>query len=356
MTEHAFPRTAGRALAALAALALAACADEPLATHATAAPAAPRLWTFAGATETAVAATPATETHPGISGTRVVYTANHDIFVRDLAAGTGGGTLVVGTPALQGRPAISGDYVVYEDNGTGAARVRAHDLRDGTDFQLGAPGAAEFDPAVSGARAVYTSIPGDGRGSIYLYDLATRTEHPIRVLPANVTPKPGAAEPDIGGDLVVWREQWGSPAVMTIMLHDLRTGVTREIARSTAGSATLRAPATDGRRVVYEELRGGSFDVYLYDPATDSTRRITSAPDHQVNARIDGDLIVWEDYRLGMGYADIYAHDLATGTEHRVTSAWGNQTMPAIHGNRIVWHDGRKMADADIYMLTLSGP
>ncbi|HEX8277023.1 MAG TPA: hypothetical protein VF615_30555 [Longimicrobiaceae bacterium] len=350
MHGHASPRTARLAAAALAALALAACDGGPLSPAASPDGAAPRLLAFLGTADSAVVAGPDVAAQPWISGARIAYLGirggNHDIYVYDLD--TKQETRVSSAATMQQSPSISGHWVVYQDRGF---EVRAHDLRDSTDFQISpAVGYAETEPSVSGTRVVYTSNRSTTGNTIYMYDLAANTEVPIRTFPTGTSPMPSALEPEIGGDLVVWREQWGSPRQEAIMIHDLSTGATRTAVSS---PTFLSNPSTDGARVVYEDHRNGNWEIYMFDPATRTETRVTTQAAEQRNPRISGDVVVWEDYRHGN--AEIYAYDLSAGTEHRVTWNAGNQLRPAISGGRIVWQDGRSYTDTDIYMRVLAG-
>lgn len=338
-----------RAAAALAGLALAACDGGPVST---ASPdgAAPRLLAFQGTADSAVVVGPDVEAQPAISGARIAYTGirggNHDIYVYDLDARRE--TRVSSATTMQQSPSISGDWVVYQDRGF---EVRAHNLLNGDDFQISpVVGYAETEPSVSGTRVVYTSNRSGSGTTIHMYDLVGKAEVAIRTFPAGTSPMPSALEAEIGGDLVVWREQSGSPRTEAIMIHDLSTGATRTAA---ASPNILSNPATDGARVVYEDHRHGNYEIYMFDPATGTETRITTHAAEQRNPRVAGSAIVWEDYRHGN--AEIYAYDLSARTEHRVTWNNANQLRPAISGGRIVWQDGRSYTDTDIYMRVLAG-
>jgi TolB protein len=77
----------------------------------------------------------------------------------------------------------------------------------------------------------------------------------------------------------------------------------------------------------------------------------------QRNARISGDLVVWQDDRDPIAdemelRSDIYARDLATGAELKITD---NHTAshPDISGNLVVYEDGRE-GDADIRIYDIT--
>jgi len=84
------------------------------------------------------------------------------------------------------------------------------------------------------------------------------------------------------------------------------------------------------------------------EPVVPSTR-ITSGGTAS-NPHIYGDRIVWEDIRDGN--SDIYMYDLSTQQEAQISTS-GTANYPAIYDNRIVWYDSRN-GKCDVYMYDLS--
>lgn len=76
------------------------------------------------------------------------------------------------------------------------------------------------------------------------------------------------------------------------------------------------------------------------------TQIITDGSDQECPA-IYGDKIVWQDIRNGNW--DIYMYDLSTSTKTQITTDGSWQISPAIYGNNIVWIDDRN-GNGDIYM------
>ena len=62
----------------------------------------------------------------------------------------------------------------------------------------------------------------------------------------------------------------------------------------------------------------------------------SSEPD---NLDLDGDLLVYDDYRAGS--FDVWLYDFGDGSETQVTSANRGQFYPRISGRTIVWQDAR---------------
>jgi beta propeller repeat protein len=85
-------------------------------------------------------------------------------------------------------------------------------------------------------------------------------------------------------------------------------------------------------------------------------------PGDQVNPSLDGSLLVYQDNRSGhydesgvwVGEWDLYMKDLDTGIEVPLCTAAGDQVNPRIDGNTIVWQDNRS-GDWDIYAAVLGG-
>ncbi len=345
MSRIASTRAGRFALATVVGLAVGACTDESLPTELASA-AAPVLSLFGGGVESPVVTQSSLQFHPAVDGSLVVYgdnrNGNYDVYMRDV--GTGVETRIVADLDTQQHPGVSQDFVVWEDwRGTGV-KIRALDLRTMTELQPAVGGAgAESGPRISGHRVVY----GTNRASnhdVYMFDFDLNMEIGIAT-DARAT----SHDADIGGDLVVWQEHWGGADDADIVMRDLRLGVSTQITTSNAHQSN---PATDGLRVVYQDVRHGNSEIYMYDPATGAETRITSNPAAQRNPDISGNVIVWEDERNGN--SDVYAYDISTGTEHRITTSAANQVQPSISGSRIVWHDGRH-GNADVYMFTLAG-
>jgi len=55
--------------------------------------------------------------------------------------------------------------------------------------------------------------------------------------------------------------------------------------------------------------------------------------------RIDGNIVVWQDYRNGNW--DIYGYDVTSGTEFQITDDTAHQRYPDISGHTVVWTDYR---------------
>lgn len=83
-----------------------------------------------------------------------------------------------------------------------------------------------------------------------------------------------------------------------------------------------------------------SGGIYLFDPDTRELTTITL--DNVVMWQADGTRVLWVAYRAGEGRgANLYAYDLATKTARRVTFSEGRETEPSLSGDWVVWADLR---------------
>ena len=124
-----------------------------------------------------------------------------------------------------------------------------------------------------------------------------------------------------------------------IYLYDIATGNTTAIA---TGPAIQRSPSVSGNWVVYTayEKKGWEqtdTDLYLYRTGNGETTRIT-LPGDQVNPRISGNLLAWQDEPAGHSSVNLMVQDLTTGTRKKIPSEkWAYN--PDISGSRVIWID-----------------
>jgi beta propeller repeat protein len=103
-----------------------------------------------------------------------------------------------------------------------------------------------------------------------------------------------------------------------------------------------------GKDYGYDET--ANTDIYLYDIQKDEIIQITTNPAGQVQPKIWGDYIVWQDNRndgkkdMNPEW-DIYLYNISTGAEKLISTAEGIHTNPNISDNKVVWEDGRNFHD-----------
>jgi beta propeller repeat protein len=179
----------------------------------------------------------------------------------------------------------------------------------------------------------YVSSP-----DIYMYDLSTSR---LKTVSTSGT----ADEPDIYGNIVVWRDM-RNDGNSDIYMYDLSTSKEKRITTS----RTAESPTIYGNKIVWQDNRKGNWDIYMYDLTTKKETQITTNSSDQILPAIYGSTIVWQDNRNGNW--DIYAYDLVTHQQIHTTDK-SDQQIPAIYSNKIVWTDYRN-GNPDIYMGTIS--
>jgi beta propeller repeat protein len=237
----------------------------------------------------------------------------------------------------QGRPVISGDRIVWQAD----FDIFLYDLVTQTETRITSSGAA-CCADISGDRIAWVD-ERDGYPQIYLYDLSTRTEMPITGDAARPVTEFGAGLA-ISGDWIVWEDERDIAVDYDIYLYDLLTK--SEIQLTHTGTACC--VAISGDRIVWVDEETGF--AYLYDLGTQSQTQISDTPGGMNALAISGDRIVWLNFFVVNQIVrhDLYFFDLGTQSQIQITDT-GTAANPAISGDRIVWEDYRK-SGPDIYL------
>ncbi len=165
-------------------------------------------------------------------------------------------------------------------------------------------------------------------------------------------------DPMIVGDLVVWREvgggEKGNPLV-GLSAYQISTkqfvNIRRIISISSIGSYT-----TDGKTIVWSELKGKQYDIYAYDFEKKAVFPVCTEKGSQVIPSVSGDTIVWLDYRNDPdakpedAKGDIYGFNLSTKKEFVVDNeSEVDSSSPLAIQNKVFW-----TADTQIKHMDLS--
>jgi beta propeller repeat protein len=170
----------------------------------------------------------------------------------------------------------------------------------------------------------------------------------------------GYTEPQIRmwGNRVVW-VGYPSTTQADVYEFDLTSNLTFRVTNDTAFQ---NYPDIQGERIVWQDYRNTpttnakNADIYMYDFTTGMTRQITTDTAYQSFPAIWGNRIVWQDYRnaaVDTLNADIYMYDVSTDQEVQITTDSSYQTYPDIWEDRIVWEDFRN-GTGDIYLYDLA--
>ena len=310
------------------------------------------------------------------SGKWLVYTNNGVAYLVDLENGQEG---VLAGPLFGGLflayPSIWNNRVVFTafrrsiDGGESDADILVCDLDSWRGVHLGGPDRSKY-PSIWESKVAWvdfrffressdSSVDLNKRRNVEIYyqDLSGGAE--VRVTDAPYE----QWRPRIHGDHIVWYDL-RDPAQMDVFLYDISTGNEKNL---TDHSADQWSPEVGERGVVWVDLRNGegygglgpfwNTDIYFYEFATGETRQITTDPNDQLNPRIFGRYIVWNDLRDGgrasNGYpsgANVYLYDLDTGQEKRVTWSEHNEGGGVVAGDKILWWSA---LDGAIYMKAL---
>jgi beta propeller repeat protein len=251
---------------------------------------------------------------------------------------------------------MSKDGKVFGEVATGATRTLVrNDATYGQDYA-----------AVSGERVAYEDYSGIYRDylleAISVTNLTTMTtvtlpeDIPFPIDPGTGGPYPPYEYfdisyqwyPDISGTWVTWMVDdvpsnpsdpansiwyWQVTAYNLASPWDLPRRITYQ-------AADALYPSIDGNRVVWEDYRndadgmpGGDFlsdnaDIYIYDLATSNSYALCTASGPQFAPRVSGDLVVWEDWR-DLTYGQIYLYDLSVDTDDDGTPNWKDPDRPS---------------------------
>ncbi len=171
---------------------------------------------------------------------------------------------------------------------------------------------------------------------------------------------------------IEWGGSSGGPGGGGGMHRVLSTSDCHVKMMSTGGSQTTTIVSTtahykehiavDGDRIVWTDFRlfapGDTIvEIYLVDMSSGgSEQKIAGQQGYKAYPSIRGDKIVWQDYRHDTGdkNADIFLYDLQGTSEQVICDNPAYQSQPDVFGNYVVWQDYRNTAtDADIYLYDI---
>ncbi len=165
-----------------------------------------------------------------------------------------------------------------------------------------------------------------GSRTIHAYNTTSRTETLIRSRATN------ACSPDIDGDLAVWEEERGTTT--DIVLYNFSTGTVSAL--HTVGHQ--HNPRVSESRIVWEEGFDGERGVWMYDTETSELFGLSTGKNDCTAPDIDGNTVVWLE-RSGCDAYSIVSLDLVSGRRDVLVTTTA-PVRPCIDGGTVVWEDG----------------
>ncbi|PID38594.1 MAG: hypothetical protein CSB49_04775 [Proteobacteria bacterium] len=164
------------------------------------------------------------------------------------------------------------------------------------------------------------------------------------------------------GQAMVWS---GAPSgKVQVVLHMLGSGTAPKAIRP--NSLAQFQPRTDGKQVVWIEgadcLGPVQKDVFHYDIATKKVTQITNSSSAEFLPDVDGDWIVWEDWRntpggdpaINKANSDIYAYNIKTKKEYQLTNLPARELTPRIDNGRVFFQMLDDKGAENMFMIDLA--
>lgn len=308
-------------------------------------------------------------------------------------------------PGDQTDPHVSGSRVVYTHQHQGASEIRYHDLTTGESQSIPTWGAYDFLADVSGVMVVFTRFTQHGR--LYLVDLGQSP-----VAPLELAPRPGAhrQDPALGGKVVAWQdfgylpESQGSELVAYSLSTERLTRLTEDgrvdgdpavspegevvvwskcglegsgcdiwqaqaeqggyrVRPLTGAGAEEQQPDTNGEVVVYvRQVRGsaGLEQDIAWQPVGGGPERRLVLPGLESHPSVSGPLLAFEHRPPGGSGSDLYVYDLRTQVLYRLTQTPESETLSDVSVSadgqvRVVWA-ALERGDFNVYAYSFAMP
>ncbi|MGE5892612.1 MAG: TolB family protein, partial [bacterium] len=225
-------------------------------------------------------------------------------------------------------PSISGDIIVYTDLRSGNADIFYYDLSLDEEFAVtnNTPTDEQLND-VSGDTIVYTRYHTlSGLGSVRAF-VVGGADSPVAADPAFDQSNPG-----ISGPIVAWEDYRAGQADIWAM--DLSTNEVKQITHTTVRESD---PAVNAGRIAYQQVNtDGTCQIFVTDFDTLVTDQITTQTGCHGNPDINGDTVVYDGIRSGE--RDIFVYNLVTRNETRLALA-GVQRNPNVSGDWVAFED-----------------
>ena len=290
---------------------------------------------------TAITSGPGDNLFPAISGNTIVWFDNTTMSVRVYDAASGRSLTIPGnnTYALVSmrQADVSEDYVVWAgmSAATMTSDIYLYDIASGSVTPLTSGQGYQMFPAVMDNLIFWDQIDtATGKGEIYWYNVANG--HTGSLLENSSI---NQLFPAAGGGFIAWLDNGKVSDRLDLHWLSLESGKTTRLI-STRNITSPPAVSSDGRWIAWIAVDSGENapSVRMLDTGTGKTQGVTgqeAMPAPAVPPAVDGNYVVWTDYRNGNG--DIYLYDIQSGQERQITSDRDDEGFPDISNGRIVW-------------------
>ena len=311
---------------------------------------------------------------PGIAGLSCLVIL---LLVSPVAAGSSWDYTIISDPKLDSiYPDISGDYLIYSgsignaifQNSTRVIQLYSLSTGEQTRIATSATNSTLTGESIDGNYAVWFSepqmeAPADIPNRIFLYAIAEKNLTIIRT-------SSGAEWPKVSGERVIWSESANGSYVSSIMLYDIRTGVTSRLSGTRINNAA--GVAFDGNYILYSDA--DTMNLLLYDTGTGSTITVFAPVVDNNTREIVFETALGDDYVLyrkdmmvekpRQRYSELCLYTISTGKTILLSPSTGSVTEtlsesdkqasfdnPAAGGARVAWKVAEGIRDDRIMVL-----
>jgi beta propeller repeat protein len=259
---------------------------------------------------------------------------NWEIFARDVTAATNPIRQITHTTLAQQNPRTDGRYVVWQgQQANGSWDVFIGDL-NGTNAPLAltsSPTADEIAPAIDWPWVVYQSR-------------ATGSGNPWQLVATNISNgqsfpvSPSTQDelnPDVQAARVVWQDL-RNPGAGEIYLGDLQS---TQVTRLTTNLYGKYHPAIYNNWVVWSDARNLELNIYGYDLLRKQELRITSLPENESQAYLNGQWLLCMEDSLGPQTGNGHLIQLPGLVSVPLTRTATLKTFPALADGWAVWQE-----------------
>ena len=275
------------------------------------------------------------DTYPEICGDRVAWVGDVASGVREVFLYDHGGvTQLTYSGGWSMPPHLSDVDVVWTGADATSSYVYQHTSAGTRTLPYGTGGG---DPFTDGSRVVYSGDDGDSI-DIFVFD-GTNCGQITDTVERDQYPR-------MSGNNIVWEDfdSWGNREVY---FYDGST-VTMV---SGPDAEDDSSPRVSGSYMVWRHWEYLSdYEVRFYDHETGTTKQLTYDRKNDLNAEIDGSLIVWES--SGTAGIDLMVYDIEEERKTELVRDSEIVQQPDISENMIVWH-GSDGSDTEIFLAVL---